>query len=144
MKNSTKWSATTGELLDTKILYNNFASSGSYNFDFIVVKKYRYTIDGIVYTSNTDLPSDHLFIGEYNSMAHFSGHYGDYKQELGYHTAKKQENHLKKSPLMVYFDPENPQRSCLRTGVKGSVYVTMGMGLFLFLLLILLGLEIVF
>lgn len=143
MRNSTQWLATTGTLLDTRIVYNNIANAGNYNFDFVIVKKYKYTIDGQTYIANSDLPSDHIFINEYNSMAHFAGHYGDYTQEIGYQTAKNQLKNLKSKKLTVYYDPKNPKQACLRKGVKGSIYVTIGMGCFLFLLLLILGIEII-
>lgn len=129
MIRSKNWKSTVGKISSAEIKFMNFSSSGESSFKFIIEKEYQYTINQIDYISKQNLPSDSLYAKEFKSMDKFPEKYELYTKLIDY---QKSIDELKQSlgkTVKVYYNPKNPEKSCLIPGINKEIFIPILMGL---------------
>lgn len=129
MLKSRNWKPTKGRIIDTEIRYTIFDADDSLSVNFVLVKTYSYTINGISHTSNQNLASDSLYLNEYKQMSEFPRQYGDYRLNPDYKAAKEKEKGLIGEPITVYYNPQDYKEACLDNSFEKQIFLTIFMGL---------------
>lgn len=139
MEESTRWKYCIGEVKNAEIKYMSFSE----DYRFRLKKTYNYVVDDVEYESNQTYASDYLFEKEYKSLDQFpiideiflkSNQFIQTEKEKEIQTGRK---------VTVYYDKNNPKRSCLINKINSQIFLPICMAFFFGLILTIFALKLI-
>lgn len=129
MKESTRWKYCIGEITNAEIKYKSYSGDNDTEFSFTLVKTYNYVINGVEYESNQTYASDYLYLKEYKDLNTFPKIDKKILKNKGFIKNEEEKEMQIGKKTTVYYDKNNPKKSCLINRINNQIYLPIFMGL---------------
>ncbi|MDA6070879.1 DUF3592 domain-containing protein [Flavobacterium sp. AC] len=130
MEESTRWKYCIGEVKNAEIKYMQFSNDGDTDYQFTLKKTYKYVVNNIEYESNQTYASASLFEKEHKSLDQFPKIDEIFLKSKQFIQIEKEKEIQIGRKVTVYYDKNNPKKSCLINKINKQIYLPIFMGFF--------------